>query len=156
MLEKDMRPAVHAWLIGQGLTVIYEFTMYRRCDMVGVRFTEGLRRHVQPVIDAVAVELKLTDVGCALHQAIGHRTMVRSSFVAMPWSRVAKMTTRTKLRFTKENVGLLAICVADGRVMLEIPPGPSPPDINLQCLGSRWWNRVLSDKRMGREHGPSK
>ena len=152
MLERDLRPAVHAWLRSQGYTVIYEFLMCGYCDMVGVRFDERVGRAVPRAIDAMAVELKLRDVTGVIAQAEANRAVVRVSYAAMPAETVAKMPHRTLERFRQAGVGLLAV---GADVESRIAPGQPLPDMTLRYFSRRWWNRIVRDKRLGRDNGPS-
>lgn len=154
MLEAELRPAVHAWLVNQGLTVIYEFQMGGYCDMVGVKFARRAGRGVPPATDAVAVELKLSDVAGVIVQAKGNRHSVRASCAAMPWSRVAKMRGKTREQFREAGIGLLAVTENPAGVIEYIKPGPPLPDMSLGNFSRRWWNRIVRDERLGRKNAP--
>ncbi len=153
MKERDMRSAVHAWLTDQGYTVIYEFQMRGYCDMVGVVFAERVGRAVPPLMDAVAVELKLSDIAGVINQAWENRQVVPTSFAAMPWGRVAKMNFQSRERFRRAGVGLLV--VSDfARVTTEIEPGTPLAEVSTGHLARRMWDRTVRDKRLGRKNAP--
>lgn len=119
--EKEMQAAVIAWLRAQGFICTRELCTpnYNPMDIVGGRFGQRIGRRVPPLLEAVAVELKMIDSGGVLKQAINNRRFVERSFAAMPAERCAKLNRKSTERFISEGVGLLA--VAEDYVVEMIP-----------------------------------
>ncbi len=151
MLERDMQMCIHAWLKRTPETkVIYEFRMVGYCDMVGVLFARRVGRQIPQVIKTTAVELKLTDIAGVLVQATANRHCVHESFAAMPMSRVNRMRSQTLLLFRDAGIGLLAVDVQSSLVFVAVSPGIALPSMDPESFRRRWWARIVSDKRLGR------
>lgn len=107
-----MRPAVTAWLAGQGLAVREEVWIAGRfADLVGFD-----RERI------VAVELKLDDWHEALVQAMAYQLGANATYVALPYAKALRVLPQ-KRGFQQRLVGLLAIH-AD-RVHCLVEPGES-------------------------------
>lgn len=109
MTEKQMRPIVEAWLEEQGWDVAHEIMLGGYCDLVGFRFGERQGRRMPPLLRAIAVELKITDVGGVFDQAQSNQRFVHESFAAMPDSRIERMRPETIRKFKLWGIGLLAV-----------------------------------------------
>jgi hypothetical protein len=93
------------------------------CDVVGVRFAERIGRPIPPVLLAVAVELKLTNVAAVIRQARYNLHFAHESYCAMPNTRCAKMLPATLERFRAARVGLLSVSVDQVEVLIKSGEG---------------------------------
>ena len=108
--ERDMRPAVEAWLKARGCQyVVYEVLIGGYCDMVGVEFEKQEGRRIPKAIQIIAVELKLENATAVIRQARGNSHAVDQSYAAMPYERCERMTFKTRKRFVDARVGLLSV-----------------------------------------------
>jgi len=109
--EKDMREPVVAWLEAQGFVCVREVcsVSYNPIDIVAGRFAERVGRRIPALLDAVAVELKLSDVNGVLAQAVRNRGCVERSFAAIPASKCEKLRPKSIAAFAAEGVGLLSV-----------------------------------------------
>ena len=135
--EIQMRPTVAAWLRDQGMLVKTEVNLCNAyCDLVGcalvpemVERRERRRGEWKPLHSRlVAVELKLSRVADALHQAYNNLLAVDESYVAFPRDmaqHVAARRGRWSLwdRYWVHGIGLLA--VDDGACSVLIPVRPN-------------------------------
>lgn len=137
MTERDMRPAVDAWLRQRRCAVLHEVLMLGNCDVVGVRFSERTGRLIPSVELAVAVELKVADVASVIWQAQEHVKCVHESYAAMPGLRCDAMRSVTLNRFRAAGVGLLAI--DSGHVEVIVIPRTGNWD---ERLRKRLWRRL--------------
>lgn len=144
--ERDMRPAVDAWLEARGMGVTHEKTMYHAVDVIGVLFAPRTSRRIPAVEKIVAVELKLTDVAGVIRQAVANRICSNESYAAMPGPRVKKMQGRTRDKFRKAGVGLLS--VDGGKVWCVIDSGPRNTTID----AGDWRVRTLHKRLWGHLH----
>ena len=139
MKERDMRPAVDAWLRRQGASqTLWESRIFTNADLVGVRFAERMGRAIPPLVEVVVVELKMYDIVGMWRQARLHRKYPVSSFGAMPLERIRRMLPATIDAFEFSGVGLLSV---DGdRVDVIVPPRKS--DTEWGTIRKRLWRRV--------------
>ncbi len=110
--EKDMRPIVLQWLRRSGY-LTGEFELYLcggNIDIAAARYgpRPGKRRK-PPLIEMVAVELKLHDFAGVLLQAKANRAGCHLSYMAMPQQRCEMMREQTKQKARDAGVGLLSV-----------------------------------------------
>lgn len=147
--EKEMRPIVARWLKERGYYVAHEVLVGDSwCDIVGCKWAERVGRRIPPMIEAVAVELKVNDVAGVLHQAEANYTYgrVSNSYVAMPAERVAKMKRATIDLFEEMCFGLLMISADGVEIVVE---ASEQPGIS-KDLARRLWSYKLRDERAKR------
>ncbi len=120
-----MQKSVIGWLQSQGFRCTRELCSlsYEPMDIVGGRFGERSGRRIPALLEAVAVELKLNNVGGVLWQARRNRICVERSFAAMPATRCARLRAKSISAFVSEGVGLLAVSADD--VVVLVPAQPS-------------------------------
>lgn len=133
--ERDMRPTVDAWLEAQGLTAFHEGMWAHYYDVCGVRFAERAGRRIPPVLDVVAVELKLTDIAGVMRQGLRNLNYAKRSYAAMPRERCERMTPRTIERFAAACIGLLAV---DGKEIAVRIPALGVGRINPHAIRTLW------------------
>ena len=106
--ERWMRKPVCAWLVAQGFLPVFEVCIScRQADIVAGRF-EG-----RSLVEAVAVELKLSAISEVIEQAAGNARTVGLSYAAMPVDVVNGMREATFMRFANAGIGLLAVSQED-------------------------------------------
>ncbi len=141
--ERDMRPTVDAWLEAQGLTVFHEGLFAHYYDVCGVRFAERAGRSIPPVVDVVAVELKLMDIGGVLAQAMRNLRYANRSYAAMPREFCDHMKARTIERFAASCVGLLAV---DGDALEVRVPALEVGKTNRRAVQNLWRRLINKEK----------
>ncbi len=111
MVERDMRPAVDAWLRSRGMVeTLWEAYLCQNADLVGVRFAPRVGRAIPPIEQCIVVELKMRDIAGVLRQAKRHRNGYPvESYAAMPSGFVARMRDASIERFRASGVGLLSV-----------------------------------------------
>lgn len=109
--EKEMREPVIGWLHAQGFVCTRELCSlsYSPMDIVAGIFGERVGRRIPPLLDCIAIELKLNDVLGVLRQASRNRGSVEQSFAAMPASRCARLKPKHIAAFVSDGVGLLSV-----------------------------------------------
>jgi hypothetical protein len=107
--EKDLRPTVEAWLQEQGYYVAHEVMLSGYCDLTGCKWAERIGRRIPPMIEIMAVELKIRDIRGVLYQAKNNRWFVDYSYAAMPLQKCEKMNSSTLRLFKNIGVGLLGV-----------------------------------------------
>lgn len=141
--EREMRPAVTAWLASSGHAVVYEVCVYACgyiCDVVGARFGERTGRAIPPVDSCIAVELKLSDVAEVIRQAKHNQEGAGKSYAAMPAAFADRMRPRTLDKFRNVGVGLLSVDVESGEVREVIEPAQGVGVIS-ESLRKKMWRR---------------
>lgn len=114
MKERDLREPVADWFREQGYECAYErFFPSGYCDILAFRFAPQTSRRIPDLLEAIAVELKLDDIGTALYQAHGYWWGGARSYVAMPLERCRRMRVSTIDRFFDQGIGLLAVKLED-------------------------------------------
>jgi len=141
MKERELREPVADWFREQGYECAYErFFASGYCDILAFKFAPQTSRGVPDLLEAIAIELKLKDVGTALYQAHGYWWGGARSFVAMPLERCDKMRESTRQRFRDMEIGLLAVS-PDGIVQLE--PAPNRDGVerlqHIQWMQKKLW-----------------
>ncbi len=108
--EIDMRQPVCDWLRSRGFLPAVEFFLWHTADIVAGRYGERpAARRKPPLLQTVAVELKIRDVAGVIGQAGSNADLTDQSFCAMPAARCAKMRPGTAERFRVAGVGLLSV-----------------------------------------------
>jgi len=108
--ERDLREPVADWFREHGYECAYErFFASGYCDVLAFRFAKQTSRRIPDLLEAIAVELKLKDVGTAIWQARGYARGGAKAFVAMPLERCRRMRGHTLDEFRRGYIGLLAI-----------------------------------------------
>lgn len=107
--EKDMRPAVMRWAISNGFVPVFEFMLSHAADVVCGKFGERTSRRIPPLLETVAIELKLHAYSEAIYQAKHNSYFVDRSYVAIPSFRWRIMRDDTKQKFSDAGVGLLGV-----------------------------------------------
>lgn len=139
MIERDMRPAVDAWLLSEGmLQTLYESRIFHNADMVGVRFANRVGRAIPPLVAVRVVELKLSDIAGVLRQARRHREHPVFSYAAMPADRIERMRLDTLQRFAATGVGLLAVTGESVATVVS----PQMSSTSWGDVPARLWRRV--------------
>ena len=111
MTEKELRPTVEAWLQEQGYYVAHEVMLSGYCDLTGCKWAERVGRRIPPMIEIMAVELKIKDIRGVLYQAKNNKWFVDYSYAAMPLQKCKIMKPKTLQLFKNIGVGLLGIGV---------------------------------------------
>ena len=116
MLEKDMLPAVLAWLRTRcpGGDVVPELYMRGpccggRCDAAAIEFYPRTGRRIPLIKEFHAVEMKLNRHSEALRQALSYTLDGGFVWVAMPDATVIKMKQEHVERLQMAGIGLLAV-----------------------------------------------
>ena len=130
-LERDMTPIVTAWMREQGLLVRPETILRSPCDLVGCALKDEMvarrlarRKDWRPLQDRIiAVELKLSRIIDALHQAYRNLSYVDESYAAFPADVAARIVARRErwAKYWHHGIGLLAVdssCAA----LIEVGP----------------------------------
>lgn len=139
MIERDMRPAIVAWLREEGmLQTLYESRIFRNADVVGVRFAERVGRAIPPLMAVRVVELKLSDIGGVLQQARLHRDYPVLSYAAMPADRIERMRAGTLQRFEAAGIGLLGVAGASVATVVS----PQMSNTAWRDVPTRLWRRL--------------
>jgi len=135
--EEEMRPMVAAWMEARGLTVRGQTIIWHLCDMVGCEFDpEMVRRRLkrqrpwQPLAKRlVAVELKLSRIVEALHQAYNNLCAVHESYTAFPADVAARIAAKPErwAKYWAHGIGVLGV-TADGCEVV-IAAKPTPPTL---------------------------
>lgn len=122
MIEKEMRPAVDAWLRSRGcqLVVFEAFPLQLgSIDVLGIRFDKRVGREIPPA-RLIAVELKLSRISAVIYQAHRAKLVTQASWAAMPTPFVSRILPASRAKFRRHGVGLLAV---DGdKVEIVFPP----------------------------------
>ena len=146
MRERELRKPVTDWFLAQGYECAYErFFASGYCDILAFRFAPQTSRRIPDLLEAIAIELKLSDVGTALYQAHGYWYGGARSFVAMPLERCKKMRETTRRRFCHLQIGLLAISPA-GIVQLEAAPDRDGIE-RIQWMKKKLWREHKMSRR---------
>jgi len=148
MRERELRKPVTDWFLAQGYECAYErFFASGYCDILAFKFAPQTSRRIPDLLEAIAIELKLKDVGTALYQAHGYWYGGARSFVAMPLERCEKMRESTRQRFRDLEIGLLGIS-PDGIVQLETAPDREGIE-GIQWMQKKLWraHRLASTLR---------
>lgn len=133
MIEFDLRLPVAKWCLSRGMSPILECWCLRQCDIVGARFDRVSRKWT--LVEMIAIELKLHDVGAVLKQCTRHRGHVNETWAAMP----AAVANEKWKRFDGTGIGLLAV---EGAVCepLLLPH-------RFEGLSFEYWERPLGRRR---------
>jgi len=140
-VERDMRQPTIEWLRGRGFVTTAERMIYGYVDVVAARY--GKRPspgRKPPLLETIAVELKMSDVAGVIKQASDNRNAVDWSYCAMPASRIDKMRPATLERFREAGVGLLSLD-ADG-VSVAIEPSRGQGMDGSPAVAARIWRAV--------------
>lgn len=80
------------------------------CDIFGAKFgpRPGPKR-VPPIIDVMAVELKLEDMAGVLRQCKRHATYCERVYAAIPAARYQRLREATKHQFVNAGIGILTV-----------------------------------------------
>lgn len=144
--EKDMQAPVIAWLEARGFLWVREGynSYYCPVDFVAARFEERTGRKRPALIEGMIIELKMTDVGNVLAQAIRNREFAHASYAAMPVDRCRKLRPATLQRFADSGVGLLAVSPEQ----IEELVAPIKGDSMNEKMVTNLWRRVV--RRIGK------
>ena len=117
------------------------------CDIVGFDFAP----HTRMLTAAVAVELKLDDIGGVISKALSHVGMATELWVAMPAARIHKFKPVTFTRLQELGIGLLSVGVVGCAVTVHGPI--RVPEQRWQRMKHTAWRRRNEHKqRMQNEH----
>lgn len=153
MVERDMRPAVDAWLRARGMTdTLWESFLFQNADLVGVRFARREGLAIPPIDLVIVVELKMHDVAGVLRQCHKQRHYPAEVYAAMPRERVVIMRPATLSRFRTVGSGLLSVDGDEVQVMIE--PIVSDVEWGTYRPESLW--RRVSQLRRNSEKGKGK
>ena len=101
-----MRGPVLWWLSKGSLLPAVEFQIWHMVDIVAGRFGERpAPRRKPPLLETVAVELKLHDVSTVIYQATCNKEQTDRSYCAMPSERCEIMRPDTIEKFLSSGVG---------------------------------------------------
>lgn len=142
--EKDMREPVIAWLEAQSFSWVREGYTSRPVDFIAGRFAKRVGRKRPALIEGMAVELKLDNVGEVLLQAVRNRDSVHMSYAAMPESRCLRMRPQTVQRFLAFGVGLLSVRSNAVTVLVAATRRDETDDYVARNL----WRRVARKRRV--------
>lgn len=111
--ERDMRDPVKLYLQSRHFVPVVEFCLHGAgiTDVVAGIYAPRVGRRVPELLEVAAVELKLTDVGGVLKQAIRNRLCCDWSYIAMPSHRIEKMRQSTRDVIRESGVGVLSVDV---------------------------------------------
>lgn len=113
MIEKDLRPIVADWLKNKGYYVAHEVILSGYCDLTGCKWAERIGRRKPPMLEIIAIELKIANIVGVLDQARINCSVADYSYAAMPLEKCESMRLATRQKFRSKGVGLLGI---DSRV----------------------------------------
>lgn len=144
--EIDMRVPVTAWLKRQDFLVVYEGYMpiVGPADIVAGRFGRRIGRGIPPLLDGVAVELKLNDLACVFRQAQRNQSFVERSYAALPSTRCSRMKSEAITKFADAGIGLLSVTPEVVEVLVEARRGEKT---------NAWIERNLW-RRCGKDYEP--
>lgn len=148
MKERDLREPVTNWFQKQGYECAYErFFPSGYCDIVAFRFAPRTSRRIPKLLEIIAIELKLDDVGTALWQAKGYGYSGARPFVAMPLLRCKRMKGITLHRFRDAKIGLLAVGESvDLWIDSDYQPG-TPGIEGIQWMKQKLWRIHRKSRR---------
>lgn len=140
MKERSMRQQVCQWLIDKNFIPVFEVHLatFGATDIVAGRFAY-VDTKAPPLVDVMAIELKVCDIAGVLRQATNNRHIVPWSYAAMPASVCARMRKKTQAMFWLNGIGLLSV----GDTVTEIV-APKKFDVcedRWQMLRKRLWRR---------------
>ena len=107
--EKILRPKVEAWLKKQGFYVAHEVMLSGYVDLTGCKWAQRIGRRIPPIIELMAVELKISDIKGVLRQAKNNSYFTDYSYAAMPCEKCESMRGKTLERFENFGIGLLGV-----------------------------------------------
>ena len=137
-LESEMRQPVVDWLKREGFFPVVEFQLWHMADIVAGRYGDRpAKNRKPPLLESIAVELKLENVAGVISQAIMNLGQVDWSFCAMPRERIERMRPQTVIKFSDAGVGLLAV---DESVETVVASGAG--DGAKRRVQSNLWRRV--------------
>lgn len=143
--EKEMQVPVITWLESQGFVCTRELCSlsYNPIDIVGGRFGQRVSRRIPPLLEAVAIELKLHDINGVLRQSVRNRGCVERAFAAIPASRCGKLKPEWIARFVGEGVGLLSVTA---ELVTEILPAQRASGTDARIY-KNLWRKLRSEGR---------
>jgi hypothetical protein len=144
--EKEMREPVARWLESNGFVSTREMYHHRPIDIVAGRFAERVNRRIPPLLETLAIELKLSNAAAVLRQATGNRDAVDRSYAAMPLSRCARLAEKTRLGFLIEGVGLLAV---DKATVTEVIPARRSAAGTQEHIRRNLWRKCQREGAVG-------
>ena len=108
--ERDMRESVLAWLRARGLLTVVELMIWHSADIVAGKYGARPNPHRRPpLLESLAIELKLSRISDVLAQAKINRGGVDWSYAAMPADVCNSMRQDTLNKFVFAGVGLLSV-----------------------------------------------
>jgi hypothetical protein len=140
-----MQTPVIAWLESQGFVCTRELCTlsYNKMDIVAGRFGERVSRRIPPLLEAVAVELKLNDLNGVLRQCVRNRGCVERAYAAIPASRLDRMRPGTMAQFAGEGVGLLSV---SSESVTEVIPAQRSCGTHARIY-KNLWRKIQSERR---------
>ncbi len=107
--EKELLPIVERWLRASGYEVARECMIGGWCDVIGSMWGTRHGRARPALLETIAIELKLRDIGCVIAQAKGNHHHTTRSYAAMPLDFCKRMRPSSFAKFTDAGVGLLGV-----------------------------------------------
>jgi hypothetical protein len=136
--ESEMREPVVRWLADRDFLAATEILLGGFIDIVAGKYGERPSpRRRPPLLDAMAIELKLTDVAGVIAQAATNACDLRS-YCAMPAFRCGIMRAGTVEKFRLAGVGLLSV----GEWVEVIVPAPRFVGPLGQRINDKIWRQV--------------
>ena len=141
--EKILRPIVESWLQEQGYYVAHEVMLSGYVDLTGCKWAQRIGRRIPPIIEIMAVELKIRDIKGVLRQARNNCYFTDYSYAAMPIGRCNKMKSETLRIFENIGVGLLGV---NDNVKIIIPARKNVIMTYNPNICKRLWNFKIRHK----------
>ena len=137
--ESEMLDPVVRWLGDRGYLAATEILLGGFIDIVAGRYGDRPSPGRRPqLLDAVAIELKLTDAAGVIAQATTNAWDLQS-YCAMPRSHCLRMRSDTVEKFRTAGVGLLSVSTESARVWVPAPSRSGPVD---RRINDRIWRQV--------------
>jgi len=141
-------PIVAKWLYSLGYYPVLEAMLCNYCDIIGCKWAEQIGRRVPTLLEATAVELKITDIAGVIAQAKSNSYHVTTSYAAMPRIVCSKMRRTTLKKFSGAGIGLLAVDTEQNHLTVVVPSTHNPKSIEDLIARRLWANRVRNRQKM--------
>lgn len=145
-VEFDMREPVKKWLLSMGYLSAVEFWLHScgPTDIVAGKYFSREGRSIPKLDKTIAVELKVSNIGEAISQALSSVSMCNCAYIAMPKSVIDCWTLRSWDKVRGTGLGLVSLGDNFSAKIL-VPPregkGINPRSARVAQL----WRRVRKD-----------
>ena len=149
MTEREhLMPIIVKHFNSLGYYCVLECMVAGYCDVVACKWSERVGRRIPTLLDAIAIELKISNIASVISQSHWNLYHVNASYAAMPLEFCRKMKNKSLEAFKDKGVGLLGVDTEIREVTTIIESKR-----NLKCenelLASRLWkNKVRNRDKM--------